>query len=118
MCQYLHTRQCPWDSMLTAAEAYNDHVDLLRWLVDYGCPWDAQVSYHMAASLGSVEVLNYLQQQGLLTSTLVIGDLLMRATSVVAFADTVNNYWLNSLYTVVLLLPSAPMTQCCCHRYC
>jgi hypothetical protein len=34
----------------------------------------------MAASLGSVEVLNYLQQQGLLTSTLVIGDLLMRAT--------------------------------------
>jgi hypothetical protein len=80
MCQYLHTRQCPWDTRSAEDAAHGGHVDLLTWLVDNGCPWDAQdLCWHTAYG-GSVEVLQYLQQQGLLTSMAVLNDMLMTAT--------------------------------------
>jgi hypothetical protein len=80
MCQYLHTRQCPWDTSSTAEAAHGDHVDLLRWLVDSGCPWDEHYCCWLAAHGGSVEMLKDLQQQGLLTSMAVLRDLLNSAT--------------------------------------
>jgi hypothetical protein len=79
MCQYLHTRRCPWDTSSMNEAAHDGHVDLLHWLVDSGCPWDAQDLCWHAAHGSSVEVLKYLQQQGLLTSMVVLRDLLMAA---------------------------------------
>jgi hypothetical protein len=52
------------------------HVDLLRWLVDNGCPWVARDLCIAAAIGGCVEVLTYLQQQGILTCTAALTDLL------------------------------------------
>jgi hypothetical protein len=43
------------------------HVELLRWLVDNGCPWEAQYMCSASATSSSVEVLKYLQELGLLT---------------------------------------------------
>jgi hypothetical protein len=40
MCQYLHSQQCPWDISVMERVALTEHVEVLRWLVDNGCPWD------------------------------------------------------------------------------
>jgi hypothetical protein len=70
MCKYLHSRQCPWSVHSTERAAFGGHVDLLRWLIDTGCPFEACELCKEAAAKGHVEVLTYLQQQGLLTSVL------------------------------------------------
>jgi hypothetical protein len=76
MCQFLHSKQCPWCADSTEAAARCGHADLLRWLMDNGCPWDNRNLYCAAANGGTIEVLAYLQQQGLLTSASVISDML------------------------------------------
>jgi hypothetical protein len=40
------------------------HVDLLRWLMDNGCPWDGCGLCWAAVQGGCVEVLEHLQEQG------------------------------------------------------
>eukprot|EP00953_Heterococcus_sp_UTEX-ZZ885_P001371 1257-Heterococcus_DN1.PRE.1 len=69
MCQFLHSQQSPWDKECTHHAAISGNLDLLRWFIHSGCPWNAQELCTAAAEGGSVEVLNYLQQLGLLTST-------------------------------------------------
>jgi hypothetical protein len=78
MCEYLHSQQCPWNAYATCSAAQSGNVDLLRWLIDNGCPWDAHQPelYRAAASGGSVDMLTYLQQAGLLTSTELLTDML------------------------------------------
>jgi hypothetical protein len=76
MCQYLRAQQCPWDESSITTAAHGGHVDLLRWLVDNGCPYDRQYLCRIAATGGSVEVLLYLQQQGLLTTSAELTDTL------------------------------------------
>eukprot|EP00953_Heterococcus_sp_UTEX-ZZ885_P007680 4633-Heterococcus_DN1.PRE.4 len=72
MCQYLHAQQCPWDDSATSQAAKDGHIDILRWLIDNGCPCDAFGTGKSAAEGGGVEVLSYLQQQGLLTSAALL----------------------------------------------
>jgi Ankyrin repeats (3 copies) len=72
MCQYLHAQQCPWGDSAPCQAAKDGHIDILRWLIDNGCPLDAQSMGQSAAEGGSVEVLSYLQQQGLLTSAALL----------------------------------------------
>jgi hypothetical protein len=79
MCQYLREQQCPWNASSTGAAAVGGHVDLLSWLVDNGCPWDARQLCVTAVQGGSIEVLAYLQQLGLLTSAAVLTDMLHMA---------------------------------------
>jgi hypothetical protein len=76
MCQFLHEQQCPWDCTATCRAAANGHIELLRWLVDNGCPWDARDLRNVGAQVGRVEVLIYLQQQGLLTSATMLSRML------------------------------------------
>jgi hypothetical protein len=76
MCQFLHTQQCSWGISSTSAAAASGHVDPLRWLVNNGCPWDAHMLCMSAARSGSVEVLTYLQHQGLPTSIALLTDML------------------------------------------
>jgi hypothetical protein len=81
MCQYLHTRQCPWDTRSAEDAAHGGHVDLLTWLVDNGCPWSAMGLCWHAAYGGSVKKVTHLQELGFLTSMVVLRDLLMTATT-------------------------------------
>eukprot|EP00953_Heterococcus_sp_UTEX-ZZ885_P035273 18214-Heterococcus_DN1.PRE.1 len=69
LCQYLHAQQCPWNNFSTAVAAQNGHIDLLRWLIDNGCPYAAGDLCFAAAELGSAELLEYLQQQGITAET-------------------------------------------------
>jgi hypothetical protein len=76
MCRYLYTQQCPWNASSTREAATNGHVNLLDWFINNGCPWYARELCTCAASGGSVEVLTYLQKQGLLTNTALLTELL------------------------------------------
>jgi hypothetical protein len=76
MCQYLRDQQCPWDFTSTCRAARYGHVELLRWLMDNGCSWDALELCTSALQGGSIEMLTYLQQQGLLTSTALLRNML------------------------------------------
>jgi hypothetical protein len=82
MCKYLHELQCPWHSSATQQAAAGGHVDLLTWLVDNGCRWETRQLCTAAAECGSIEVLTYLQQQGLLTSRALLTDMLDTAAAV------------------------------------
>jgi hypothetical protein len=67
MCEYLHTEQCPWDERACDAAAYSGHPNTLRWLHEHGCPWDAYEVCAAAAAGGSVDVMLYLQQEGIMS---------------------------------------------------
>jgi hypothetical protein len=81
MCQFLHDQQCQWHNYSTNAAASGGYAELLRWLVDNGSPWDAEQLCLAAAESGSVEVFVYLQEQGLLSSTSALTDMLDTAGS-------------------------------------
>jgi hypothetical protein len=65
--------------LASISAAHYGHVDQLRWLTDNGCPWDAHDLCRAAAQSGSVEVLTYLQQQGLVTSPTLLTEMLDNA---------------------------------------
>jgi hypothetical protein len=62
MCQFLRAEQLPWTESTTSAAAAGNHVGVLDWLREQGCPWDAQLLCIAAAEGDSVEVLQHLQQ--------------------------------------------------------
>jgi hypothetical protein len=73
MCQYLRGRGCEWDvTMCSRSCYYADHGAVLRWLHSSGCPWDVEEVALNAAICGSVDILEYVFQQGVLPE----GDLL------------------------------------------
>jgi hypothetical protein len=49
--------------VVTCRAAVNGHIELLRWLVDNGCPWDAR-DLREIARRDNVELIMFLQQQG------------------------------------------------------
>jgi hypothetical protein len=83
MCQYLHAQQCPWDAGSTREAARYGHAELLRWLVDRGCPTsrNARSLCIAAAQGGSLKVLTHLQELGLLNSAPTLTQLLNVAAS-------------------------------------
>eukprot|EP00953_Heterococcus_sp_UTEX-ZZ885_P018917 10573-Heterococcus_DN1.PRE.2 len=65
MCAYLHAHGCPCDAAACKKAAINGHYSTLRWLHKHGCPW-YETSIALAAAEGcSVDVMVYLQQQGI-----------------------------------------------------
>eukprot|EP00953_Heterococcus_sp_UTEX-ZZ885_P040205 20562-Heterococcus_DN1.PRE.3 len=94
MCKYLHAQQCPWDTSSTNSAARAGDVDLLTWLVNNGCPWEARKLCMSAAWSGSIDVLTYLQELGLLTSTALLTDMLDRAASGFIFNRLAAAKWL------------------------
>jgi hypothetical protein len=79
MCQFLHSQQCQWHERCTGDAAAGGYLELLRWLVNNGCPWSAQELCMEAARGGSVAVLEYLREQELLTSVAMLTDMLSKA---------------------------------------
>jgi hypothetical protein len=66
--QYLRSQGCPWTAETTDEAARSNSVDCLRWAREHGCPYDGTTLCTTAAKAGSVAVLRYLQEQGLLSS--------------------------------------------------
>jgi hypothetical protein len=79
MCQYLRAQQCPWNSMSTERAAENGDTDLLIWLVDNGCPGNLYDVCIAAAKGGNAGVLIHLQQEGLLSDTELLTELMQYA---------------------------------------
>jgi hypothetical protein len=71
MCQSLRAQRCPWSETVTRLSAAGGFTELLRWLMNNGCPWDAYELCRAAAIGGSIDVLTYLQQQGLLMTDML-----------------------------------------------
>jgi hypothetical protein len=65
--------------VVTCRAAVNGHIELLRWLVDNGCPWDARDLCKIAVQRSSVELLMFLQQQDVLTSATMLSRMLREA---------------------------------------
>jgi hypothetical protein len=76
MCEYLYAEQCPWSHYTCNFAAEHGHVDTLRWLQEHNCPWEDEFVAHVAAQGGSIEVLAYLQQQGILATPAKLTSLL------------------------------------------
>jgi hypothetical protein len=77
--QYLRSQDCPWTAETTDEAARSNSVDCLRWARDNGCPCDDAALCATAAKAGSVDVLAYLQEEGLLSSAELLSELLLAA---------------------------------------
>jgi hypothetical protein len=70
MCACLRAQQppAPWHLSACCAAARGAHFETLRWLHEHGCPWDSDSIHFSAAQGGSVDVMAYVQAQGLLNT--------------------------------------------------
>jgi hypothetical protein len=80
MCQYLREQGCPWSARACLDAAGAGHCEVVRWLHSAGCPWQLAADplnniAERTAFGGSVDLLQYLLQQGMLTG----GGLLTQA---------------------------------------
>jgi hypothetical protein len=64
VCQYLLAEGCPCDAQGCAAAAAKGYLETVRFLHESGCLWDASTICSRAARSGSIELLQYLKQQG------------------------------------------------------
>jgi hypothetical protein len=94
MCAFLHAEHCPWNTTTCALAASNGHCSTLRWLREHGCPWLAASIALAAAEGGSVDVMAYLQQQGIVRK----GGLLTQMLNVAgAYNQLAAAEWLRAL---------------------
>jgi hypothetical protein len=62
--QYLHNEGLEWASATCATAARSGHLTLLQQLREHGCPWDADEIGNKAAWSGSIPLLKWLKNQG------------------------------------------------------
>jgi hypothetical protein len=88
MCQYLREQGCPWSAGACLDAASAGHCEVVRWLHSAGCPWQLNPNIndsivgHTAIG-GSVDLLQYLLQQGMLAG----GGLLTEALAAAGAHD-------------------------------
>jgi hypothetical protein len=76
-------RQCPYDAAACGLAAHNGHLEIVRFLHESHCPWDADTICAAAAKSGNMKLLQYLKQEGCVFSEEVMstaaerGDLRM-----------------------------------------
>jgi hypothetical protein len=63
VCEYLHSEQCPMDWSVADAGAQSGDVPTLSFLLDNGCPTFPRSLCIHAARSGSIETMQYVQQQ-------------------------------------------------------
>jgi hypothetical protein len=63
--QFLRAADCDWGVIVSDAAAETASFETLRWCREHGCPWDSASICEAAARGGSVQVLCYLQQRGM-----------------------------------------------------
>jgi hypothetical protein len=64
VCRFLVAEQCPCDDNACATAAMRGHLEIVRFLHESGCPWDATTICARAVRSSSIELLEYLKQQG------------------------------------------------------
>jgi hypothetical protein len=64
LCAYLLQQHYPADESACLCAVRSGHVDTLRYLRDRACVWNEDQMRIRGAAVGSVELLQYLQQQG------------------------------------------------------
>jgi hypothetical protein len=80
MCAYLHSENCPHDEWACDGAAYGGHIDTLRWLREHDYPMPEQrVIADAAAKSGSVEVMQHLQAEGLMSTAAQLTQMLAAA---------------------------------------
>jgi hypothetical protein len=60
--QFLHAQKCPWDASISAVLARRGKLELLRWAIEQGCPFDEHAILISAASSGSIETTAWVKQ--------------------------------------------------------
>jgi hypothetical protein len=60
LCQHLHSEQCPCDEDAVAWAGCEDHIEVVKWLVQQGCPYDAADVCSEAAENGRLAVIQYM----------------------------------------------------------
>jgi hypothetical protein len=76
---YLLAQQCPCDPDICTAAARGCHLDTLQCLLEHGCPYTARALWAVAADMGHISVMTYLQQHGILFPVASLGQLLFIA---------------------------------------
>jgi hypothetical protein len=79
MCEYLYSQHYPWSAAACDEAAAGVHLETLRWLHEHGCPWATDQIILAAAHGGSIAVMQYLQQQGVVTTVEQLTDMLLHA---------------------------------------
>ena len=64
MLQWLHNHGCPWDSETCRAAAIGGHLAMLQWARERHCPWDKGNVRAPAAHGGHVDIVSWLDEQG------------------------------------------------------
>jgi hypothetical protein len=76
MCQHLRSIGCAWDDFTCYGAAANGHVSVLSWLRDSGCPCNDGFLVELAASGGSIPILQYILEQRMLRDEFTQAELL------------------------------------------
>jgi hypothetical protein len=84
MCEFLvaYSQRNIWSTAACHRAAHHGQLGTLRWLHKHGCPWDTDVILIEAAvswSTNSTAVMQCLQQQGVVTTTAQLTDMLNAA---------------------------------------
>ena len=61
--EWLHNTGCPWDAVTACAAARGGHLELLKWARQHGCPWDYWTPTR-AAEGGHLAVLQWARGHG------------------------------------------------------
>jgi hypothetical protein len=77
LCEYLLAEGCPWGADACTFAAYTGKLYEVRWLRDNGCPCDVDKLLLFAAARGSLNVMQYMQQQpGVVFTVALLTDML------------------------------------------
>jgi len=63
MMQWLYNHGCPWDALTCAYAARSGHLRVLQWAREHHCPWD-WLTPAWAAEHGHLEVLQWAREHG------------------------------------------------------
>ena len=59
--EWLHNTGCPWDAWTTCAAAASGLLEVVKWLHNHGCPWD-EITCAYAAQSGHLHVLQWARE--------------------------------------------------------
>ena len=63
LLQFLHEKGCPWDARTCSYAAKNGHLECLKYAHENGCPWDEDTCSY-AAEHGRLDCLEYARENG------------------------------------------------------
>jgi hypothetical protein len=76
MCRFLCSVGCAWDSSACYSAAEHEHIDVLTWLRSSRCPCDDDMLLLVAACRGSIVMMQYNIDNGLMQEELTLVEVL------------------------------------------